>query len=278
MEVFMAVKKNEAQPDDLVRSNNQDNKIVNVKKRRVWPWVVAVFALIGVLVLIPLLVLGFMGFVPGLSNIIGANKPRDLGVKWTAADYASYQQKTGGQFLDFANAPVNPNNPSKKTVFANPKQMEVSLTQEEITAAINSTNWLWMPIKNAQVKFNDGGLELSGSVNAAYIPQFVNFIGGVGYPQSAVDQASNWAKLFGNPPIYLKANASVEDNKVALTITEAKVSRFSVPVDIANKVILSGSNNAIPRTNGLDIKSTTFSNGQMQFNGTTPTTVYVKRN
>jgi len=35
---------------------------------------------IGALVIIAVLVLGYLGFVPGVSNIFGSNKPRDLGV------------------------------------------------------------------------------------------------------------------------------------------------------------------------------------------------------
>jgi hypothetical protein len=248
------------------------------KKRKKWPWVVGILAVLGVIVLIPLIIFTFMGIMPGFSNWFGFNKPVDLGVKWSAADWASYQQKTGGNFIDFTSAPLNPENNTKKTVFADPKQMDVNLTQEEITAAINSSGWLWMPIKNAQVKFNNGQVEVSGNINTAYIPNFVNFIGGVGYSQADVEQATSWAKLLGEPPIYIKANASVTNNIPSLQIVEAKVSRFSIPVDIANKVIQTGTNNAIPRTSGLDIQKATFSDGQLNFTGTTPTTVYVKKN
>jgi len=247
------------------------------KKHRIWPWIVAIIALI---ILIPVLITTFFGFMPGLSSIFGMNKPVDLGVKWTAADYASYQAKTGGKFVDFTTAPSNPNKPGKKIVFANPKQMDVSLTQEEITATINSVGWLWMPIKNAQVKFVDGGLEVSGSVNAAYIPNFVSFIGGVGYSQSTVDQASSYAKLLGDPPIYIKADASVSNNVLALNVTKAKVGRFNIPVNIANNVLSNGTGsiktNATPE--GYEAKNVSFQGGQMHFFGTSPTTVYVKKN
>ena len=245
------------------------------KKRKKWPWITGIILAI---ILIPILFVGFLGFVPGLSSILGANKPVDLGVKWSPADYITYQQKTGGQFLDFANAPANPNKPGKKVVFADPKTMDVNLTQEEISATINSVGWLWMPIKNAQVKFNDGGLEVSGNVNAAYIPNFVNFIGGVGYNQADVDKAASWAKVFGNPPIYIKANASVTNNVLTLSVTQAKVGRFSVPVNIANNVLTNGTSSiktqATPQ--GYEAKHVSFQGGQMHFTGTTPKTVYVK--
>ena len=43
---------------------------------------------IGALVIIAVLVFGYLGFVPGVSNLFGSNKPKDLGVIYTAADYA----------------------------------------------------------------------------------------------------------------------------------------------------------------------------------------------
>jgi hypothetical protein len=245
-----------------------------VKKHRVWPWVLGVVIII---ILIPVLVLAFFGFVPGVSNVLGFNKPKDLGVKYTAADYASYQTKTSGQFLDFANAPANPNKPGKKVVFADPKQMDVNLTQEEITATINSVGWLWMPIKNAQVRLGNGTVEVSGNVNAANIPNFVNFIGGVGYPQASVDQASSWAKILGNPPIYIKANASVTNNVLSLTVTEGQVGKFKIPASIAEKVLKTGTINVKNNAVGYDAQSATFKNGQLHFVGTSPTTIYVKK-
>jgi len=247
------------------------------KKHRKWPWIVGIIVII---LLIPILVLGYFGFVPGVSAIMGANKAKDLGIHWTAADYASYQQKTGAQFLNFANAPDNPNRPGKKLVFADPKQMDVNLTEQEIPATINSVGWLWMPIKNAQVRFGDGTVEISGNVNAQYIPNFVNFIGSVGYPESEVNQATRWAKLLGSPAIYIKASASVTNDVLTLNVTQAKVGRFSLPMDITSNVLTNGTGSIKTQatSEGYEAKNVTFANGQMHFVGTTPTTVYVKKN
>lgn len=243
------------------------------KKRHVWRWVTGAIA---ILILVPVLFLGYMGLVPGLSSVFGSNKPKDLGVRYTAADYTSYQQKTGSQFLDFANAPPNPDKPGKKIVFADPKQMDLNLTQSEVTAAINSVGWAWMPIKNAQVRIGDGTLEVSGNVSGAVIPNFVNFIGGVGYSQSDVEKASAWAKRLGNPPIYLKGNVSVTDNVLDLRVTEAQIGKFKIPIASAEKVLSTGTYNIKNNAAGYYAKSASFQNGQLHFVGTAPTTIYVK--
>lgn len=243
------------------------------KKHHIWRWVAGGLA---ILILIPLLILTYLGLVPGLSSVFGFNKPKDLGVRYTAADYASYQNKTGKRYLDFANAPDNLNKPGKKIVFADPKQVDVNLTQEEITATINSVGWAWMPIKNAQVRFSDGAVGVSGNINAGSIPNFINFIGGVGYPQSSVDKAVSWAKLFGSPPVYVKGSASVTNNVLSLQISEAQVGRFNVPISIAQKAIKTGTLNIQNKSAGYDTQKVSFQNGVLHYVGTSPTTIYVK--
>jgi hypothetical protein len=264
---------------------DEDNKPAEVeeteiklktKKRRKWPWIVS--AVVLVLVVIPVFVLGYLGFVPGLSSLMGATKARDLGVRYTEADFTSYQTKTGRQFLDFANAPDNPLKPGKKTIFADPKPQDTVTTQEEITAAINLVGWSWMPLTNAQVRFGDGTVEVSGNLNMDQLSNFVDFIGGVGYSQSDIDKALSWGKrLAGNPPVYVKATTSVTNNVLSMTVEQVKIGRFSAPLDIAGKVLNTATVNALDNAYGLNTESATFSDGQLHFVGTSPTTIYVKR-
>ena len=49
----------------------------------------------GSVVLLIILVAGYLGFVPGLSSILGASSPKDLGIRPTAADYAAASAKLG---------------------------------------------------------------------------------------------------------------------------------------------------------------------------------------
>lgn len=259
-------------------SNEIDKQpsIIPKTKHKKWPWVVGIFAII---ILIPVCVLGYFGFVPGVSNVMGANKSKDLGVRYTAQDFAVYQNITGATFLNFANAPANPNKPGKKIVFANPKPVDVILTDTQITAAINSTGWSWMPITNTQVKFIEGGLEVSGNLQLTHIKEFVGFVGGVGYSNADIDTGVAWAgKFINNAPVYIKANASIENDVVNLQITNATIGRFNVPVDQSQKVLQTGTTNVVNNTPNLQVTSATFSDGAVHFVGTIPTTVYVKTN
>ena len=248
----------------------------STKKHRKWPWVVSILAFIFVVT--PILVLGYFGFMPGISNLMGTSKAKDLGIRYNEADYISYQTKTGGQFLNYADAPNNPIDIGKKTIFADPKYMDVDLTQEEITAAINMVGWSWMPITNAQVRLNDGTVEISGNIQMNQVANFVNFINGVGYSQADVDKALGWGeRLVSNPPIYVRATASVTNDVVSMQVEQAQIGRFNIPLDTANKVLNSGTNNALNGTFGLSIGSASFDDGQLHFVGTSPTKVYVKK-
>ena len=50
------------------------------------------FKLILVLVIAAILTAGYLGFVPGLSTIMGADKPKDLGITYTQDDFGFIPQ------------------------------------------------------------------------------------------------------------------------------------------------------------------------------------------
>lgn len=265
------------EPDNQQPATDNETNVSQIKPKK-HTGLKLFTAIFAGLTVIAVLTIGYFGFVPGLSSLLGANKPKDLGITYTDEDYKNYTAKTNVQFADFTNAPDNPAKPGKKIVFADPKPLSGSVSQAEITAAINNAGWLWMPLTNTQVRFGDGTVEVSGNLNIDHIAQFITFIGGVGYEQSEVDQAISWAsKVIGNAPVYLKANASVTNNVPTIAVTEAQIGRFSVPNDIAQKALQTGAANAISRTPGLQANSTTFSVGQINYDGTIPTTVYVKK-
>jgi hypothetical protein len=63
-------------------------------KKVLWGVIIGVVAI----VVISVIVLGYLGFVPGVSNIFGSNKPEKLGTTFTQQDYQSAITKSGVQF------------------------------------------------------------------------------------------------------------------------------------------------------------------------------------
>ena len=101
---------------------------------------------IGALVIIAVLVLGYLGFVPGVSNIFGSNKPKDMGVTYTTADYASAHARNGTTHS------VLPAGSVPSITFSGSHQVNTVYTQAEINALLNNRQWtnypLRLPVKN----------------------------------------------------------------------------------------------------------------------------------
>lgn len=252
------------------------NKEEKPKKKRskVLRWVLV---LVGVVLLVPLFYAAWLGFIPGLSTLLGATKPVDLGVAYTEQDLQAFYDITGQEVLDYQNAPVDPET-GYKTIFADPEPMNIQLSQEEITARINESGWVYMPLDNVQVRLGDGNIiEVSGNVNIEALERFIPFIGGVGYSQEDVDTGLAWLKrMAGNPAVYISSVGSITNNNLDLTINEVRIGRWNAPLAEATKVLTTATENALRGTIGLNVKSATFSNGHIDFVGTAPTTVYVK--
>lgn len=267
-QIAISEEKSELKAEESTRSTEKPHRSHKLRK--------TAFVLL-VLVLISVLIAGWYGIVPGVSTILGANNARDLGVRYTAADLASYEQKTNIHFSDFASAPLNPSKPGKKTVFADPQTVDnLVISQAELTAAVNSLNWRSMPLDNVQIRAGNGTVEVSGNLKPANVSSFIHFIGGVGYSQSAIDKATSWAqKLVNRAPVYVKAEVSAVNDQLSFKLDEAKVGRLNIPQDVASNVLRTGLTNAILNADNYAIKSASFTNGQLNFSGTYPTTVYV---
>ena len=112
-----------------------------------------------ILILVPVICLGMLGFVPGLSSILGTDKPRDLGIKYTQSNLSSIRSRSQVQYLTLPDS----NTPSLTRQFSGKRNVTADFTSEEITATINNQPWKYFPYKNVQVKFNaDGSGEISG--------------------------------------------------------------------------------------------------------------------
>jgi len=62
---------------------------------------------VGLIVIIIVIVLGlgYLGFVPRVSKMLGSDKPRDLGIRYTEADLNSIISKNGVQRIVLESAP-----------------------------------------------------------------------------------------------------------------------------------------------------------------------------
>jgi hypothetical protein len=190
-----------------------------------------------------ILILGYLGFIPGLSDLMGANKAKDLGVKYSTVDYASGLAKVPGATV------LNPEDLCVICEYTSSGSVPVntSFSQEEFTAMMNARNSTKGPLKDAQFKFNaDGTVEASGKITDPRV----------------------------SGPVYLKAKIDQAAGKSAkLSVDYAELKNVPIPTDqlklvedIANKAIA----DTFAKNPGLNIKNIKIINGHLVFEGDLP--------
>ena len=169
-------------------------------------------------------VFGSLGYIPGLSKLLGAEKPRDLGVKYTEEDYKSARAKSQ---LEYATLPEN--TPITQSFqFSGTRKVNTSWNSAEMTALMNDRPWKYWPIENVQLKINDDGTaELSGIV----IKEKLEGYGiAIGVPEEVVATVVDF--LPPTPTFYLKGKTSLENNEVKdFEFSSVYLGKMPLPVD-----------------------------------------------
>lgn len=174
---------------------------------------------------VPLILLSFLGIIPGTSSLFGADQPRDLGIKYTAADLGAIRAKSGIQYLVLPTG----SDSSKTREFAGARAVKAEFNSAEITATLNNQPWRDWPYREVQVKFNaDGSGEISGVLLKE---KLTGYAAAIGLPPEALDLALK--VLPAKTAFYVKMKASLADNKVALFEPEALViGRVPLPLSL----------------------------------------------
>jgi hypothetical protein len=178
-----------------------------------------------IIVLIPVIILGYLGFITPISSILGTNKPRDLGIKYTQEDLTSIRNKNQVKYETLPQT----TNPSQTRGFQGQKQVNSDYTSKEITATMNNQPWKYWPYKDVQVKFNaDGSGEISGILMKEKFPEYASIIG-------IPSEATNFAMKFlpPDPVFYVKLKGSLVENKVSEFEPVAfEIGRVPMPLNV----------------------------------------------
>lgn len=232
---------------------------------------------IAVVVLIPVLILAWLGFVPGVSSLLGSNQPKDLGVQYTPSDEQNVESKSGIRFEDISAAPDHPTKPGKKLIFADPKPIAARFSQEELSALLNSASLAWLPLKEVQVKLSDRTVEISGLLSSERLPGFLKMAASLGLKESDLARIGGYAeKLADQVPVYIKAEGGVEKSELHLDLQQFAVGRLNVPSDVLAKIAPGGVHKTLRGSDQFAIQTATPREGALDFTGTLPTTIYSK--
>lgn len=196
-------------------------------------------------VVLPLVLLGWSGLwhIPFVSSVFGTSKPMDLGVHPTAADL---EKALADNPMTFVDAPGTWSGMSVKK-YSGTVPIDDENTSAEVTAFITHVH-SGKYARDIQVKYNEGGLEVSALV-LPYI----------------------------KAPVYANVGVTrTSPTTVAIDVRTAKVGRLTVPAqyfdDIAREAT-SWVNARLSEIPGLSLDVVEYHDGVANFKGTLPKSI-----
>ena len=224
-----------------------------------------------VTILIAALVLGYFGFIPVVSDLMGANTPRDIGVAATPSSLASANAKLG---VSYSVLPTTAEGVSSLSETGS-QPVNVALTSEEVTALISdhASRWKYYPVEDVQVKINpDNTIEMSGVLR---VDRWSGYADAIGLPESVRAEIRPYlGYVRTNPAIYMKGTLNLQ-GYAQMSTSELQIGRVPVPADQVNQYdgILEYFAQDVSNLYQLHVSQMYASGGQLVVVGTIPTNV-----
>lgn len=215
--------------------------------------------------------------------------PKDLGVRSTQADYQTYVSTGGWQVSELITGAAAgqggqvPGQEGHTVQFSGTRSVKATRTSEQLTALANSNDlksWKYFPAQNVQIKIgNDGSVETSGRFLSDRIFTALARPGLdiTSEEQGYINDYGKYGK--GNPAFYMKFNGGITNNQVNINFSKVELGGIGVPSSAMGEVnnhVRSLVQRKMSKVSGLNIKSLTFQNGKMNFDGTVPDKIMVQ--
>ncbi len=213
-------------------------EVVPEKKKHRWLWVV-----LAIIIILPLLFLGWTGIysIPVLTDLFGSRKPIDLGVVVSNEALAS---AIADNPMDLEGDPAEYSGVAKK-IYTGQVPINDQHSSEEMTSFLQHYTQNAPYIRDLQVKFIDGGMEIS-----AFVKEYVK------------------------APVYIKVGVEKTGVKsIKLNLQKAKIGRLSVPetyYDDIEKFAEDVINDKLTEIEGFTIDKLEYTDGQAYLKGTLP--------
>lgn len=179
--------------------------------------------------------------IPVISSLVGANKPKDLGIKTSPEALASIKEKVT---MKISSEPIDYTK-SGDQIFSGEVPVDTQITSEELTSWLNRFQGSNSAVTNVQVKKIEGGIEMS-----AMLDKYVK------------------------APIYAKVMVNrVSEKSIDIDFQKAKVGFFSMPdnyLQQAEDFFEKKANERIADTPGFSIEQLEYHDGYSIFKGTFP--------
>jgi len=212
---------------------------------------IAAVVLVVVIILAGIAATGVL-YVPGLSELMGTNAPRDLGVKADPAVFSALLARENVKLTGPAS-----NYPLTADIRYGPASpMEVTVSSAELTSLMQSTNNANGPLKNMQVRLGSNN-QVEVSANAD--------LEKYGYPLKG--------------PVYLKGTlAKAGPGSVKVTLSEGSLGILPAPgfaLQQGEDGLEQQINKQLASMPGMRIDTLSIENGQLRYTGAFPRTATV---
>lgn len=226
------------------------------------------------------LILAWTGLAPGLSALVGADRPRDLGVQYNAVDRQQYMSKSGVRFepkrpSSNGAVPLERSVPAPETQDPDePRWIDTSFTQEELSAVLNQDAPQWLPLREMQLRLSNDTVELSGLLETGKVPRFLNRLRRRGTNEADLARIADYVdKLPTHVPVYVKATGAVRNAQLDLALQEVEVGRLRLPLETLAERVPTSLRETVKRTDHFAIDSAIPQDGSLAFSGILPRTV-----
>lgn len=224
---------------------NQQKPDANLKKKKINGWFKLLIIVIVIVIVLAIAASATGVYaVPGVSSIFGMNKPKDLGIKASPEALASLEKKIP---MEIKSEQKSYGNLSE--VFVGTLPYKGQTTDEEITSFLQRFEGDNPIFSGTQVKFIEGGMELSSMVNYQV-----------------------------NAPAYAKVMVTrTGTQSISLDVVEGKLGIFNVPEEYLQQVedwAEEQINTKMNEIEGFSMTSLEYHEGISDFNGSFPKTVY----
>lgn len=227
-----------------------------------------------IVLFIAVFVLGYFGLIPSLAHLLGTDKPRDLGIRYTEQNYNDGIKKLGVkiEMVSAVEASV-----SEAITFIGKHLVKETFSSEEITALTNSHTWGLFPVRETQIRINsDNTFEVSGLLK---IDLAIEYIKKLGVSEADIKQAMSLVKIpMQDLPFYVKATGSVANNQVAAQFLILEIGRFSVPLSIVTPYMAALNDlfsKSLAQEVGATITSLVLKDGKMLLDGLYPSVIKI---
>lgn len=222
-----------------------------------------------IFIILGTVILGYLGFIPFVSDIFGSNSPRDLGVSYSLGKYDQIMEKGGG---DIYTLPAD--TPAKDSIsWSGTHSLDTSFTSSELSSWANYRNWKYFPFRSVQIRVNgDGTIESSGRI---IYSKALDYASALGVSPETLKSALARINIPQTDLIYyIKIKGSVSGNRFSVMIQNIEVGRLPLPagtIVTIQEALLPFIESRLEAEPSFYITKATVEDGELKFVGKLPT-------